>query len=56
MIGMWNEQLKKRTQHMLQDGIAPHVELVGSADYSLFSRKSNVTNIPKEEFETTQGL
>eukprot|EP00544_Gedaniella_sp_CCMP2646_P008230 CAMPEP_0202493574 /NCGR_PEP_ID=MMETSP1361-20130828/9866_1 /ASSEMBLY_ACC=CAM_ASM_000849 /TAXON_ID=210615 /ORGANISM="Staurosira complex sp., Strain CCMP2646" /LENGTH=578 /DNA_ID=CAMNT_0049123911 /DNA_START=57 /DNA_END=1793 /DNA_ORIENTATION=- len=34
-IRILNEQLKKRTQHMLQDEIAPHVELVGSADYSL---------------------
>jgi hypothetical protein len=34
-IGSLNEQLKKRTQHLLQDEIAPHMELVGSANYSL---------------------
>jgi len=38
---------------MPQDGIALPVKLLGSANYSLcFSRKSNVTNIPKEGFET----
>jgi hypothetical protein len=34
-IGIKNGELKKRTQHMPQDEIAPLVEFVGSADYSL---------------------
>jgi len=35
MVGMLNDTLKDRTQRVLDKEIAPHVELVGSADYSL---------------------